>query len=191
MLLALATAFAAAPAGYEEVKSGNGCSIYVGPENSYGIGMVHAECHWPELTVESMDQILGDAGTHDDIYTIIIESTVLSDTDGQLTVKQVHRNPPLDDRELVQLMGRKTDGDAIIHWWTKAKKQPQVADGNVNTQVNTGKWVLSAHDSGGIHLVYVLDYAPGGSVPSFVIRAFQSQGILDFLGDLRTYAAAK
>lgn len=189
MLFLLASALAA-PSGYVEGKSGNGCTIYVGPENTYGIGAIHAECHWPEQTVEEMDQILGDAGMHDDIYTIIIESTVLSDSDGQLTVKQVHRNPPLDDRELVQLMGRKTDGDAIIHWWTKAKKQPAVAEGHVNTQVNTGKWVLSEHPSGGVSLIYILDYAPGGSVPSFVIRAFQGTGIIDFLGDLRAYATA-
>ena len=185
----LVAAALAAPKGYEKGKSDNDCTIYIGPENTHGIGAIHAECHWPELTVDHMDQILGDAGTHDDIYTIIIESTVLSESDGVLTVRQVHRNPPLDDRELVQVMGRKTDGDAIVHWWTKAKSQPEVQKGRFNTQVNTGKWILSEHDEGGVSLIYVLDYAPGGSVPSFVIRAFQSDGIMDFLADLRAYAA--
>ncbi|HJN75891.1 MAG TPA: hypothetical protein QGF58_18315 [Myxococcota bacterium] len=189
MLFLVATALAA-PKGFAEGKSGNGCTIYIGPENAQGIGTVHAECHWPEQTVEEIDQILGDVGIHDDVFTIIIESTVLSEKDGTSSVRQVHRNPPLDDRELVELMGRKTDGDAIIHWWTKAKTQPAVADGRINTEVNTGKWVISEHEKGGVSLVYVLDYAPGGSVPSFVIRAFQGTGIIDFLGDLRAYTTA-
>ncbi|MCP4807682.1 MAG: hypothetical protein GY913_27145 [Proteobacteria bacterium] len=189
-MLWMMTAALAAPADYEKNKSDNGCTAYVGPEAASGIGPVQVECHWPEQTVEEIDQLLGDVGIHDDIFGLIIESTVTSEEDGVSSVKQVHNSPPLDHRELVQLMGRKEKDGVITHWWKKAPSQPAVGDGNVLPDTNDGQWILQEHPKGGVSLIYQLNYAPGGSVPSFVIRAFQSSGVLDFLGDLHAYATA-
>lgn len=189
MLWILSTALAA-PADYEKAKSANGCTAYVGPEAASGIGPVQVECHWPEQNVEAIDALLGDVGIHDDIFTLIVESTVKSETDGVSAVKQVHNSPPLDQRELVQLMGRKEADGVITHWWKKAPDQPAVASDHVLPDTNDGQWILQEHPKGGVSLIYQLNYAPGGSVPSFVIRAFQTGGVLDFLGDLRAYATA-
>ena len=189
-MLWILTAALAAPSNYEKTKSAYGCTAYVGPEAPSGIGPVQVECHWPEQDVEEIDKLLGDVGIHDDIFTLITESTVKSEEDGVVACKQVHNSPPLDKRELVQLMGRDEKDGVITHWWKKAPSQPAVADGHVLPDTNDGQWILQEHPKGGVSLIYQLNYAPGGSVPSFVIRAFQSSGVLDFLGDLRAYATA-
>ena len=54
---------------------------------------------------------------------------------------------------------------------------------------SNGYWLLQEKD-GGVKLGYSLQYEPGGSVPGFVITAFQSSGVLDFVTALATYARA-
>ena len=190
MILLLTALASSAPVGWEKGKSAHDCTVYVGPEGAAGIAPLSVECVWPEADFVELDDILGRPGDHDDVFTLIVSSTVVSEADGVLYVKQVHNSPPLDKRELVQQMGRTEEGGAVIHWWKKAATQPAVASGHVNPDKNAGRWILKENPAGGVFLTYELDYEPGGSVPAFVIRAFQGGGVLDFLGDLRAYVAA-
>lgn len=190
MILLLTSMSLAAPAGWEKGKSAHDCTVWIGPEGDAGINKLSVECVWPEADFAELDDILGRPGDHDDVFGLIVTSTVVNEDGDTLYVKQVHNSPPLDKRELVQQMGRKEDGETVIHWWKKAPTQPAVADGHVNPDKNSGQWVLKENPAGGVFLTYELDYEPGGSVPSFVIRAFQGGGVLDFLGDLRAWIAA-
>jgi hypothetical protein len=55
--------------------------------------------------------------------------------------------------------------------------QPTPPDGNVSPAQDSGKWELSPEGTGAT-VIYELHYEPGGSVPGFVVRAFQTSGFV-------------
>ena len=55
--------------------------------------------------------------------------------------------------------------------------QPTPKDGNVVPGKDNGKWELSPEGSGA-KVIYELHYEPSGSVPGFVVRAFQTSGFV-------------
>ena len=189
MLGLLLTTMLAAPEGYTLGKSRDGCTVHLGPKGASGIGKVYVECVWSDLTVAKLDAVLGDVGNHDVIFPSIAESDVLTTNGGVHRVRQRHVNPGISDREVMHLHGRAEKGSGVQHWWRKDKDQDGVTGDNVMPDKSNGYWLLQEKD-GGVKLGYSLQYEPGGSVPGFVITAFQSSGVLDFVTALATYARA-
>ncbi len=187
MLGVLLTSLLAVPDGYSTTKTTDDCTVNLGPKLASGIAKVYVECVWPDLTVSKLDQLIGDIGLHETIFPSISDSEVLVEKGGILRVRQVHVNPGISDREVIQLHGRTEKGGAIQHWWRKDKDQSDLSGDNVLPDKCNGYWLIEA-DGAGSKLGYSLQYEPGGSVPSFIISAFQTSGVLDFVGALGSYA---
>jgi len=187
MLGVLLTSLLAVPDGYKTGKTANDCTVHLGPKLASGISKVYVECDWPDLALSKLDQLVGDVGMHETVFRSISDSEVIAENSGILRVRQVHVNPGIADRELIQLHGRTEKGGAIQHWWRKDKDQSDLSGDNVLPDKCNGYWLLEANGEG-TKLGYALQYEPGGSVPGFVISAFQSSGVLEFVSALGTYA---
>ena len=189
MLGLMLTTMLAVPDGYTEGKSRDGCTVHIGAKAPSGIAKVYLECIWSDLSVAKLDGLLGDIGIHDDIFPSIAESDVLSENGGVIRAKQRHVNPGISDREVIHLHGRAEKGGGIQHWWRKDKSQDGVSGDNVEPDKSNGYWLLESEGTG-VRVGYALQYEPGGSVPGFVISAFQTAGVLDFVTALGAYARA-
>lgn len=189
MLGILLTTFLAVPEGYTQGKTVDNCTVNIGPKAASGIAKVYVDCLWSDISVSKLDGLLGDVEIHEDIFPSIALSEVLSETGGVKRARQIHVNPGISDREVIHLHGRSEKGAAIQHWWRKDPSQDGVTGDNVEPDKSNGYWLLEA-DGAGTHLGYALQYEPGGSVPGFVISAFQSGGVLDFVTSVGKYARA-
>ena len=100
---------------------------------------------------------------------------------------QLHKASGISDREIFLVLAHEDIAGGKRFTWTKAPVQEGMK-GNVEIEVDTGKWEVTAAPGGGSKVVYELRYAAGGSVPSFMVRWFQGAGIQALLGELRAYA---
>jgi hypothetical protein len=71
--------------------------------------------------------------------------------------------------------------------WTRATGEPLTACSDcVLTARSDGYWQAKAEGSG-VRVVHLLAYDPGGSVPGFIIRWFQTSGLEANVDDLHAY----
>lgn len=177
LLLAAITMAFAAPAGWEKFDSQSGCDYYRSPKTESGYPTLRAECVWDDVTPATLDTILTDLGGHNKVHSSIAEATVVSTDSKGSVVYQRHVASGISDREANLLYTRAVVGDTITHAWKMTAAQPTPKDGNVVPGKDNGKWELSPSGSGA-KVIYELHYEPSGSVPGFVVRAFQTSGFV-------------
>lgn len=192
-LLLSAAALAATPpvpSGHKAVTEKHDCQISVAPTSSDGVAPIRADCHWPEVEPATLDKLLGDWNSADKIFSTVSVSEVRGGSGDRVTVFQVHVASGISDREAL-LIGTRApvEGGFRYAWTMSGATQDTPADGRVTAGRDDGSWTVTAHPEGGSSVVYRLKYDPAGSVPGFIVRSFQSGGIVAIVGDLR--AAAK
>ncbi|MCB9672669.1 MAG: hypothetical protein H6734_24540 [Alphaproteobacteria bacterium] len=184
-LLVVATALAA-PAGYSPTKQVNGCQLYLGPRDADGVTPMAAECHWPEVTIASFDAKLADWNLHDEIFSSVAESRVLRVEGGRSLVKQTHVSSGISDREII-ISGQRValDDGGFRYEWRPSGQPIELQKGNVECPRSEGFWQVRPSPEGGVLVSYELHYDPGGSVPGFLVRWFQTSGLTEILTNAR------
>lgn len=188
----LVTAALAAPEGYKVSKEGDGCKYYTGPVTADGIVPIRAECHWPDIKLEVADKVLTNWNEHDNVFgTVDVSETVRQDG-ARALVHQTHVTKGISPRD-VMMWGTKTPiNGGFKYAWNKADGEPlTLPDGHVATAHHEGFWQVTPAADGGVDVVHELIYDPGGSVPGFLIRWFQTSGLIGTVTDLHTYLAAR
>lgn len=180
----------AVPKGFTEIKTTGGCSYYLGPEKASGYAVLRAECQWADVTVDELDKLLSKHADHDLYFSAVATSDVLGSEAGGTKVFQVHQASGISDREATLLYNRTVSGASITHAWQLTPTQPAPKDDRVTCVVDTGLWTLTPTPSGGATVIYELWYEPGGSVPGFVVRWFQTSGVVTLVDELHKYALA-
>jgi len=184
-LLAL-PAIAAPPAGAKVTATENDCTFYALPKDKAGVNGVHVHCEWPELTVVRLDALLKVWGDQDEYFETVAISDELSKEGETTRVYQKHVVAGISDREVTLDMTRETIDSGYRYHFTKSAKQEAAREsGTVNTETDDGAWTVVALPRGGVRVNYDLRYDPGGWVPGFVIRWFQTSGMITIMGELR------
>ena len=190
MILALTmmqVAFATPPAGAEPTVYEHGCQFYSGPLHSSGYNKVTAQCAWPELSVEKIDSMLSVNSMHDELFNTISVAVNVGSFQGRELFRQVHYASGISDREVIVQQWRTTLNGGYRYSWTLHPDQSAVTGDNVAPDVNEGAWTVTARPNGGSNVKYELVYAPGGWIPRFIANRFQSEGIVEMVGEFRTY----
>ena len=181
----------AAPPGFTEVKSEAGCTLFRGPTEADGVAPMRAECHWPEVAPEALITMLGDYAGYDEAIFAITRCEPLR-VDGERTlVHQVQTTRGIATREvLLWMQTSEADGATIVAWSAATGEPLELAEGNVRAPRNEGAWEIAAHPDGGSRVVHRIAYDPGGSVPSWVVRQFSVNGMLQVMAEVRAKAAS-
>ena len=186
--LSLATPVFAAPAGYTVTKSVDGCELSLGPAESDGVVPMRAECVWPDASMAKFDQHVGNWDEHDLFFTAVVDSDVRRVEGNKALVYQKHRSKGISDREVMLWMQHTVVDGYDRYSWTKAKGEPLTPiDGNVLCDRSDGFWQAKTGPAGGILVVHSLSYKPGGSVPGFLVRWFQTSGLEANVTELHAY----
>ena len=175
-MLALSSAALAAPAGFVESHQSGPCTMYTGPRSAAGTTPLLAECVWADVTLAQAEARLSDWARHDEVFSSIA-SSVVERTEGDAAyVRQVHVARGIAERECVLRMTKTQEGAGIRFAWTLDPSFATPADGRVLVAKDDGSWLFVPDPAGGVKLSYSLDYGPGGSVPSLLVRWFQGSG---------------
>lgn len=179
MLTLLIGAALAAPQGYTVTKTtDDGCELSLGEPEADGVVPMRAECTWTDVDLATFERKLGDWAGHDEIFEVVVDSTVQQTDGDRALVYQKHRSKGISDREILLWMKHDTIDDWERYAWTRATGEAlEVADGNVAAARSDGYWQAKAAPGGGIVVVHWLAYDPGGSVPGFLVRWFQTSGL--------------
>ena len=185
-LLAL-PAIAAPPSNAKVTATENDCTFYALPKNKAGINGVHVHCEWSELTVVSLDALLKVWENHDDYFGTVSVSEEMTREGEVARVYQKHVVAGISDREVTLDMTREVIDKGYRYRFTKSAEQEAPREsGTVNTLMDDGAWTIVALPRGGVSVDYDLLYDPGGWVPAFIIRWFQTNGMIAIMGELRT-----
>jgi len=185
----LLAALSTAQAGWTHTADEHGCRFFKGQIETGGVVPIRAECDWPMASTQ-IDALLSVNDGHHLYFPNILESEKVGDRAGGEMVWQRQEVPGANDREVVIIMRRETEGTLIRHTWARIPSEEGLKGVGVHVAVNRGKWEVSDNGSGGTKLIYEVRYMPGGSVPGFLVRWFQGDGCREFVGSLRTYAEA-
>lgn len=189
-LLLIAMAWSA-PAGWERFDTQGGCAFYRSPNGASGYPTLQAECVWDDVTVEELDGHLAKLGDHDLVHESVATSDVTQDLGGgSYLVHQTHVASGISDRVADLTYTRSVSGDTITYAWEMAATQPTPGAKQVVPAKDTGFWKLTPSPGGGAVVVYNLAYEPGGSVPAFVVKAFQTSGFVQLATELHVFALA-
>jgi hypothetical protein len=175
----------AAPPGFRETKQSDGCTLYLGPAESDGVVPMAADCVWPDVTFEAFEAKLAPWQHHDRVFSTVVSSDLVRTEGATSIVKQRHHASGISDREII-IAGTRTSvsGGGVRFSWKKKAEAFTPASGNVEATRSEGYWQAVPLATGGIKVTYELRYDPGGSVPSFLVRWFQTSGLVGILGDL-------
>lgn len=179
MLFLLFPIALAAPAGYRvTVADHNGCELATGPTAADGVTPLHATCWWPDATLPRFTATMGSWPKHADVFTVIVSSQVRRTEGDRSLVYQLQRTKGISDREVLLWMWHTTVDGADRYQWTTAADEPLTpGDGNVRVARSEGWWQAQSDPRGGIKVEHHLEYGPGGSVPGFLVRWFQTSGL--------------
>lgn len=164
-----------------------GCDVEKLPRRG-GAGGVRATCEWP-VPASRVQSLLNQWGRHHRYFSSLADSEIVDNQGGVVTVRQVHRARGMSDREVVVNWSRSSIAQGMRYKWNKATDQSALSGDNVEVAVHDGKWEVT--ESGeGARVVYESYYLPGGSIPGFLVRWFQSDGVIDVLEQFREVAEA-
>lgn len=184
-LIALALA---APPGFKQTRTTDHCALFLGPADA-GVVPMRAECHWPDLTVARLDALMGKVEDHDLYFSSVQVSDLERTEGGKKLVYQVHKAKGISDRQTRLWMTYANSGGVVKVAWSVAHDQPvEVPKGQVAVARSDGFWEFSEHADGGVHAVHQLAYDPGGSVPGFLVRWFQTSGLEAVVTEIEAYA---
>lgn len=186
----LSTALAAPP-GFHVSETYEGCELSLGPADASGVIPMHAECHWPELSPATFKAAMSRFEDHAKVWSSVQSSTAVRTEGARTLARQVHLSKGISNREVMMwLEGVDVDGGWRFQW-TKAAEPFTLTDGYVLPSKDDGFCQGTAHPDGGLSVVYQLSYDPGGSVPGFLVRWFQTSGLEAIVHELRVYLAAQ
>lgn len=177
----------AAPPGFKVTKTTETCTIYSGPAIPSGPVPMLAECRWPNLAVPKIDAVFSPWQDHDLFFSAVAASDVERTEGGYAYVRQVHQARGISDRECVLKMRRTEEGGGVKFAWALDPTPITVGDGRVAVAHDVGHWLFTPHPDGGVTVSYYLEYDPGGSVPGFLVRSFQSSGFEAGVTELRAW----
>jgi hypothetical protein len=189
--LVLSTALAAPP-GYKVTKTADNdaCELSLGPAGNDGVVPMHAECYWADVSIDKFNTKMAKYSDHDDYFQSVVTSDVRSTSGDRTLVWQQHHSSGISDREVLLWMKHSVENGFDRYGWTLATEQKlDVQSGHVAADRDDGWWEAKADPKGGIRVIHELNYGPGGSVPGFIVRAFQSGGLQTNVEDL--HAALK
>jgi len=168
--------------GWTESTKSDGCTFYIGPRQGE-FSPVRAVCDW-DIPAATLQGVVSKLDAHDDYFSSVARAEKLPDG----RYRQVHQASGISDREVILDMGATPIDGGMRYWWKKASDQSALTGSNVEAIVDTGKWEVSDNGRGGSAVVYELMYDPGGSVPGFLVRWFQTSGTQELVKQL--YVAA-
>lgn len=171
----------AAPAGWkvtDTTADGGACELSLGPAEADGVVPMRAECYWKDVSIDKFKVGMADWNKHDEAFTAVVESKVQRTAGDKSLVFQKHQSSGISDREvLIWMWHEVADGYDRYAWNTAVSEALTPASGNVRCARSEGYWQAKADPSGGVRVVHVLSYDPGGSVPGFLVRWFQTSGL--------------
>jgi len=190
MIAALVVSMAlAAPAGFKVTKNTDHCELSLGPALPNGVVPMRAECHWPNLAPERLHALFGAWGDHDLYFSSVTSSDVLRTDGSRVWVKQVHQAKGISDRECILAMEKTSIEGGSKYAWTLDNGDLEPGKGRVEVGHDDGYWEITAHPEGGTRAVHQLAYDPGGSVPGFLVRWFQTSGLTAVVEEIEAYAS--
>jgi hypothetical protein len=190
MLWWMVTVVMAAPPGFKVTKQTEHCELSLGKALPNGVVPMRAECHWPHLAPERLHGLLEAWGDHDLYWSSVASSDVKRSDAGRYWVHQVHQAKGISDREAVVLMEKKPIEGGARYGWVLDNAGLEVGSGRVEVAYSEGWWEITAHPEGGTKAVHQLSYDPGGSVPGFLVRWFQTSGLTAVVEEIEAYAAS-
>lgn len=171
-------------AGWSENGEDGGCRFFTGsPDGS--VTPLRAECDW-QLPPEKLQAAIADFGRHDDYFTSVVESTVVSPG----LARQVHQASGISNRAVMVKFWTEEIPSGKRYSWARASDQAPVTDLGVVPIRDDGKWEVTPGAGGGSHVVYELYYDPGGSVPGFIVRAFQGSGFRTLVLEMKAWVSS-
>jgi hypothetical protein len=189
MSLLLFTVALAAPPDHTAVKEASGCTLYAGPSDSGGIAPMFADCHWPEVSPQPLQALLGKWDAYDQYIFAIVSCTVLKTEGSRTLVHQVQTAPAIAQREVVVWMEAVPVSDGMRFTWENDPSEPlELAKGSVRAPRNAGYWEVTRHPEGGARVVHAISYDPGGRVPAWLVRRFSVGGLEGVMTEVRALA---
>ncbi len=181
----------AAPAGFRQISEAVGCKIWLGPADAAGVAPMSAECVWPEVNAAKLGARLARVDGFGDLVFAIVAEKIVRVDGARTLVHQVQSAPVIADREVLLWMTTSHVGDCWrTAWKTAAEESLTLASGRVRTARNDGAWEVCVEPTGGARVVHDIWLDPGGSVPNWLVRRFQSGGLTDVLTAVRGKAQA-
>lgn len=185
-LFALHNAAYSAPPGFEQSKTTDLCTIFRGAALPNGVVPLMAECVWADITLDKVDKIFSVWADHDLFFSAITTSELERTEGGTAFVRQVHQARGITDRECLLRMTRTSMGGGYQYAWSlDASHTP--SDGRVAVAHDVGYWRFTPAPSGGVSVVYSLEYGPGGNVPGLLVRWFQTSGFEGAITELHSW----
>lgn len=160
-----------------------GCDVANG-EDRGGVVPVRATCEWPDRSLAQVEAVLADLEGQAAVFDALEASEVVGTVDGELLQRQVHVAPAITNREVVVAWRTQQLADGVRHGWRVAEDQSATRGVGLMPARHEGAWELHEAPTGGVVVVYEASYAPGGSVPTFLVRWFQGGGVRGVLANL-------
>ena len=186
--LLIITSALAAPPGFKVTKNTDHCELSLGPALATGTVPMRAECHWPDVAPDKVHALLGAWGDHDRYWSSVAQSDVQRTDGARSWVHQVHQSKGISDRECVVVMSSESISGGTKYQWTLDQGDLTVEKGRVKVAQSDGYWEITAHPDGGTKAIHQLAYDPGGSVPGFLVRWFQTSGLTAVVTEIEAYA---
>lgn len=190
MWILLAGLAIGAPPGFEQTKKTERCTLYLGAALANGVVPMRAECHFPEADPARLQAAFSRWEDHDLPFATVLSSDVLRTEGGVAWVHQVHAVKGVSDREGVLRMEKTAIEGGTRFSWTLDNGDLKPADGRVLIGHDDGFWEITTHPDGGTRAVHQLAYDPGGSVPGFLVRWFQTSGLANIVTEMERWAIA-
>lgn len=190
LILIFAGPAAAAPPGFEPTKTTERCSLYLGAPLDNGVVPMRAECHFPGVDLAKLDAAFSRFDDHDVPFSTVLASDVVRTSGGVAWVHQVHAVKGVSDRECILRMERAPVEGGHRYSWTLDNAGLALSDGRVQVDFDDGFWELTAHPEGGVSAIHQLAYDPGGRVPGFLVRWFQTSGLATIVAEMEAWAEA-
>jgi hypothetical protein len=184
MVWFVAAALAAPPPfdQVDQVDSYHGCIIRMGRPDAGGVQPLRAECHWTDVSVARLREVLVRYERSGDFIDCMKEASIVRTEAARALVWQLdHLGWGLANRESQTWMHASDIAGGCQIAWSKAEEPFTVREGNVVMPFNEGSWWVTAAADGGVDVVQDLKVDPGGSVPTWVVNWFQTYGLSDEL----------
>jgi hypothetical protein len=180
VVLGLLTVGSASAGERKVVAQRADCEITKGDRDDRGTDLIVATCDW-EADLSGVQAVIRDAPSHVFFSSVVVSRAL---ADGRIV--QIHRASGISDREVTLDFTETAVGEGGVRvGWTKSAKQEPIGDGRVEVVINEGYWEVHGAGEGKVKVIYSLRYDPGGRVPSWVVRAFQKNGIADIVEEMR------
>jgi hypothetical protein len=166
----------------------NDCTFYKG-EQQGELVPTRAVCEWP-IAPEKLQALIEPADLFDEILSGVSISKLVPSPSEVTRVLQVYSYPGMTDRAGIIDYRMTLIPSGKRYDFQKAENQSSLSKKYVEVEKNTGFWEVTASQEGSL-LIFENLYAPGGYVPSFLIRWFQGAGIRGVLEELRKFAEHK